>query len=156
MPLESGFEKWTCNGIGVMGQQLRLYAMNPRRLLQSRDDMGEQANLDLARVGETIAVGDIEIANHALAAFVDEKRVAEDAASIDGGVARQNFGVYVAQDHVSRTGAIPGKQASPELGLIVEQRTQVDGRKMPEIENFQTGSWCGSRAAAGVAAEIRV
>ena len=88
-------------------------------------------------LGKPRAVGDVEVANHSLTAFVDEERIAEDASAIDGSVARQNLRIDVAQNHLGRTGIVPGKQARPDLRLVFEQGTQIHGRKVPEVENLQ-------------------
>ena len=64
-----------------------------------------------------------QVADHALAALVDEERVADDAAALDRGIAGQDFGVDVAQDHLRRTAIVPGEQAAPRLDFLVEQRS---------------------------------
>src|SRR5947209_14972240 len=43
MTLESGLQKGTRNHIGVVGEKLRLDAMDARRLLQGFDDVSQQA-----------------------------------------------------------------------------------------------------------------
>src|SRR5579863_4113367 len=107
MALKPGIKKRLRNCIGVVCQQLSLNSMNAGRLLQGLDHMVEQAELNLPRVGEPAAVGHIEIADHSLAAFVDKKRVTEDAAAVDRGVSRQDLGVNIAQDHLCRAGIVP-------------------------------------------------
>jgi hypothetical protein len=44
------------------------------------------------------------------------------------------------------------------LRLVIEQGTQIQGRKMPEVENFQKGSSSGMRwrTAANAVAKFRV
>ena len=66
-----------------------------------------------AGIGKTAAVGDVQIANHSFATFVDEKTVTENAATIDGRISGENFRIHIAQNHLRRTGVIPGKQARP-------------------------------------------
>src|SRR5580700_5251443 len=98
--------------------------------------MRQQLDFHFARVGETSAVSHEKIAHHALAAFIHEKAVAEYAAAFDCGVSGKNFRVDVAQDHLRRPVVIPGEQTAPGPRLIVEQGTQVNRRKMPEVENL--------------------
>ena len=50
MTLKSGFKKRAGDSVGVVGQQLRLNAMDPRRLLQGLDHVSQQTNLYLAGV----------------------------------------------------------------------------------------------------------
>src|SRR5271165_1524397 len=96
-------------------------------------------------IRQASAVSDKEISDYALAAFVNEKCVAEDSSAIDGRVAGQNLGVHVAENHVGGPAVVPGKQPRPHADLVLQQRTQVDGRKMPEIENFHPRSWSIAR-----------
>src|ERR1035441_2655522 len=101
MPAEALLQEGLRTLSRVMRQQLRLHAMNARRLLQGFDDVGEQPFLDLvaARIAASVAhrvadrVADIfaakEVADHALALLVHKEGVAEDAAPLDGGVPRE-------------------------------------------------------------------
>src|ERR1700675_1731709 len=90
---------------GVVRQQLRLHAMDARRLLQGFDDVSEQAFFDLVTVGTTGSVADRvadrvaneEVADHALVLLIDKAGVAEDAAPLDRSIAGENFRVHVAE-----------------------------------------------------------
>src|SRR3954470_18745421 len=126
MALKSGFEEWPGDGIGIVCQQLRLHPVDPWRLLQRLDDMSQKFYLDQTGVRQEIALRDVKVADDPLAAFIDEKGVSEDAAAIDGGIAWQNLGIYVAQNHLRRTGVVPGEQPSPELRFVFEQWAQVN------------------------------
>src|SRR5271155_4576919 len=110
--------------------------MDSRRLLQSFDHMRQQLNFNLVRVRQPVAVGDEKIADHSLAAFVNEKAVTEDAAALDGCISWKDLRVDIAQDHLRRSVVIPGKQAGPGPRLIVKQGTQINGGKMSEVENL--------------------
>ena len=110
MALESLLEKRAGHTPGIMREQLRLHTVDAGRLLQRFNHVGQQAELNLSSVGKTAAVSDEQVANHALAAFIDEKRIAEDASTVDGGVAGQNLGIDVAQDHFRRPAVIPREQ----------------------------------------------
>src|SRR5882672_5774290 len=137
MPLEARFQEGPRNHIRLVSQQLRLDAMNSRRLLKGLDHMGQQVDFDLAGIGQTSSVGDVEVADHSLAAFVYKKRITKHAATVDGGVTRQDLRVDVAEDHFGRTGVVPGKQARPKLRLVIEKGAQIQGKKVPEVEDFQ-------------------
>src|SRR6266567_2027777 len=137
MPLESRLQKWPRYYIGFVRQELRLHSMNPRRLLQGLDDMREQPQFDLAGIGEAVAIGHVEVANHTLAALVHEERVTEDAPAIHGRISWQDFRVDIPQNHLRRSGIVPQEQPRPDQCLLVEQRTQVHRRKMPKVEDLQ-------------------
>src|SRR5258708_28573223 len=140
MPAEALLQKRTRDFSGVVRQQLRLDAMDAGRLLQGFDDVREQSFFDLVavRAATSVAdrVADEEIADNALILLIDKEGVAEDAAPLDGGIAREDFGVHVPEDHLRRGGVVPGKRAGPHGDLIFQQRWKVGGREMSEIENF--------------------
>src|SRR5450759_938891 len=116
--------------------------MNAGRLLQGFDDVGKQAFFDLVTVETAGAVADRvadrfankQVADHSLALLVDKEGVAEDAAALDGGVAGENLGIHVAQDHLGGGSVIPREQASPHGDLVFQQRPKVSGREVSEIE----------------------
>src|ERR1700722_231553 len=113
-------------------------------MLQGFDDMSQQAQLALGGIGNENAVLDKKVADHALAALVDEERITKDFAAFDGGVAGKDFRIDVAQDHLRRAAVIPREQARPNLCLVLQQGAQIGGGKMPEVENLQ-----GAPAKAG-------
>ncbi len=88
-------------------QQLRFDPVDPGRLLESFDHVGQQLEFDLARIWNTGAVRHEQIADHSLAAFIHEEAVAEDAATFDGGVSGKDFRVYIPQDHLRRSVIVP-------------------------------------------------
>src|ERR1700722_1085450 len=154
MTLKSRFQKRTGDGAGVMSQQLCFNAMDAGRLLQGFDDVSQQAQFHGTRIGKAAAVRDKEIADHSLAAFIDEKRIAEDFPAVNGGIAGKDFRIDVAQNHLRRAAVVPGEQARPYLRFLFQKRTQIRRGKMPEVENLQ-----GAPAMAvkrGTAARIRV
>src|ERR1700687_5414073 len=144
MAAEALLQKGARNFSSVVRQQLRLHAMDAGRLLQSFDDVSEQALFDLVPVGVASSVAgrvadrvpDKEVADDSLILLVNKKGVAENAATFDGRIAREDFGVHVPEDHLSRGGVVPGKRAAPHGDLIFQQRSKVGGREMSEIENF--------------------
>ena len=104
---------------GFVNQQLGFDAVNARRLLQGFDYVAEQLPFDIVGI-MLLAVADVEIADHAFAAFIDEERIAEDAAAIDGGIARKYFGVDITQNHVGGAVIIPAQQLRPGAGFVVQ------------------------------------
>src|SRR5271156_2602033 len=102
--------------------------------------MSQQLEFNLARVGKTVAVGHEQISDNPFAAFIHEEGVAENPSALDGGVAGKDLRVHVAQDHLLRTAVVPREQVGPDSRLVVEQRAQVHGGKVSEIENFHGGS----------------
>src|SRR5713226_4703475 len=86
MAAEALLQKGTRDFSGVVRQQLRLHAMDARRLLQGFDDVSEQAFFDLVTVETTGSVADRiadrvadeEVADNALILLVDKEGVAED------------------------------------------------------------------------------
>ena len=131
---------------GRVSQQLRLYPMDTGRLLQGLNDVLNHLRLDPGSVAATRR--DKQVAHHPFAAFVDEERIANNAASLHRGVARQDLRIHVAQDHFRRAAIIPTQQAAPCLNFFVEQRAQVGRREMPEIENLH-GSYLMRTAKYG-------
>src|SRR6266849_5372830 len=150
MAAEALLQKGTRDFSGVVRQQLRLHAMDARRLLQGFDDVSEQAFFDLVTVGTTGSVADRvadkEVADNALVLLVHKEGVAEDAAPLDGGIAGENFRVHVAEDHLSGGGIVPGKRAAPHGDLLFQQRAKVGGREVSEIENFHKKKVLGVRS----------
>src|SRR4029077_15750527 len=146
MPAEALLQKGTRDFSGGGRQQLRLHAMDAGRLLQGFDDVREQSFFALAAVRTATSVADRvadrlaneQIADDALILLIDKEGVAEDAAPLDGGIAREDFGVHVPEDHLRRGGVVPGKRAAPQGDLVFQQRSKVGGREMSEIENFHT------------------
>ena len=110
--------------------------MDAGRLLQRLDDMRKQSLLDLAPVRRSASIAHKQVADHALALLVNEKRVAEHAAALNGRIARQNLRVQISHNHLGRTGVVPGEQPRPHPDLILQQRPKVSRRKVSEIEDF--------------------
>src|SRR3954451_7660162 len=119
---------------------MRLDAMHTRRSLQSFQNMFEQRGFYLRR-GATGVMVDEQVADHALAALVDEEAESLYAPALDGGIAGQDLGVHVAQHHLGRAGVVPTERTHPLRRLLIKERPQVSRRKMPEIEDFQFQSW---------------
>src|SRR4029077_12916354 len=149
MAAEPLLQKGTRDFSGVMRQQLRLHAMDSRRLLQGFDDVGEQALFDLVPVGTAGSVADRvtdkEVADNALVLLVHKEGVTEDAAPLDGSIPGENFRVHVAEDHLGGGGVVPGKRVPPHGDLIFQQRSKVGGREVSEIENFHKKKVSGLR-----------
>src|ERR1700722_8906870 len=127
MALESLIEERPRDASGFVRQQLSFDTVNSRRLLQGLDHVRQQLYFDFASVWNAAAVGDEKIADHSLTSFIYEKAVAKNAAAIDGSISRKNFRVDIAQNHLGRSVVVPGKQAGPDMSLVVQQGTQVDG-----------------------------
>ena len=143
--LQEGARNFSC----VVRQQLRFDAMDPRGLLQGLNDVSQQPLFYLApvRLGRLRSIAHEEVSNHALALFVNEKGVSKNTAAFDGGVARQNFGIHVAQNHLGGNRIVPCEQSSPHGDLFVEQGLEVCRGEMSKIENFHTRSKEAGRAA---------
>src|SRR5262249_25540347 len=120
----------------VVCKQLRFYAMNARRLLQSLNHVGEQASLNVVGLREPFAVRDKQVSDHAFAAFVNEESITKDLAALDGGIARKDLGIHITQDHIRRTVVVPGKQTRPDVGFIVQQGAKVGRSEVPEVEDL--------------------
>src|SRR6266478_197980 len=99
------------------------------------------------RIGQPIAIGDEKVANHALTAFVDKEGVSHDSSPLDGSIARQDLGIHVTQNHLSRPAVVPGEHTRPFPDLVLEQGTQIGGREMPEVENLHLEAPEGFRLA---------
>src|SRR5260370_35900711 len=74
-----------------MQQQLRLCAVNTRGLLKSLDRVLQEPRFDIFSAGRIRPVSDEQIANDALARFVDKERIAQHPAPIHRRIARQNL-----------------------------------------------------------------
>ncbi len=118
----------------LMGQQLRFHAQNSGRGLQGFDDVFHHLQFDGSDICP--ARRDKKVAYYSFAAFIHKERIAYDAAPLDRGIARQNFGVHVTQNHLRRTAIVPGEEASPGFDFFVEKGTQVGRREVPEVENL--------------------
>src|SRR5258708_38697249 len=77
--------------------------------------------------------------------------MAEAESGVGGHVAWAVWTDGVTSILLPRTAVIPREQPCPNLRLVVEQRAQVNGRKMPEVENLQctpaqpAGKDCGGK-----------
>src|SRR4051812_44509739 len=98
--------------------------------------MLQQRAFDLLRLTARAMV-DEQIADHALAALVDEEAESLYSPVHHGGIAGQDLGVHVAQHHLSRARVVPTERAHPLGRLRIEERPQVSRREMPEVEDFQ-------------------
>jgi len=159
MALESLIEKRPGYTSGFVRQQLGFDAMNAGRLLQSLDHMGQQPDLYIASICGAPAVRDEKIADYPLAALINEKAVPENKAAFDRGVTGKDFRIDVAQNHFRRAGVVPREQVRPNSTFVIEQGTQIHGRKMPEVENLHEGSRkCGheTNQASLAMADVRV
>src|ERR1035438_4587688 len=136
MPAESLRKKGTGNFSRVVGQQLRFHTMDPGRLLQGFDDVREQPLFNLAPVGSSSSIAHKQVADHAIALLVHKKRIAKNVAALNRGIAGKNLGLHVAENHLGRLCVVPGKKASPERDLFLQQRSKIGGREMAEIEDF--------------------
>src|SRR5207248_6660178 len=58
------------------------------------------------------------------------------SSDLDCRVTRQNFGIHIAQDHVRGAAIVPRQHSRPDLNLVIKQGTQINRRKMSEIENL--------------------
>ena len=81
---------------------------------------------------------DKQIADHALAAFIDEEGISHHVAAFHCCITRQDLRIHVTQDHVRGVAVIPAKHAAPRLDLLIEQGAEVAGREMPEVENLHS------------------
>jgi hypothetical protein len=130
MPAKSLVQKRARQRPCLMYQQLSFDPVDSRRLLQGLDNVREQARLHDVRLGKALAIGDKQISNHPLAAFIHKKGVAKNAAAIHGGVTRQDLRIEIAEDHVRRTAIVPREQARPDLGFVVQQGAHINRGKM--------------------------
>src|SRR6266536_1304551 len=95
------------------------------------DGMAQQLGLDLiAAAGGTIGLFDEEVADDAFGALVNEIAVSAHASALDGGIARKNARIGIAQDHLDRGPVVPVQQALPDGGLLLHEGAQVRGGKM--------------------------
>jgi hypothetical protein len=136
MPAEALRQKRPCDFSRFVRQQLRLDAVNSRRLLQGLDDVTQKSFFHFASVKRLLAFADKEVADHALALLVNEKRVAEDPSAFDGRVTGKDLGIHVAKNHLGRTRVVPGKKTRPHGNLLLQQRAKVSSREVAEIEDF--------------------
>src|SRR5579862_1595410 len=111
--------------------------MNSGRLLQRLDNMSQEPHFDFASIGQAAAVRNVEVSDDSLVALIDKERIAENASAVDRRISWQNFRVNVAENHLRGARIVPREQALPKLGLVLQQRTQINGRKVPEVEYFQ-------------------
>src|SRR5262249_13376713 len=71
---------------------------------------------------------------HTLAAFIDEESVAADSLVVDRGVAGQDFRIDITEDHLRRRPVVPRHHPGPELAFTLQQRAQMVGVEVPEIQ----------------------
>jgi len=129
--LKPACQEWFRQFAGVVREQLRFYAMHARRLLQGFKNVLDEAEFESSSI---LAVwSDEEVADDAFAALIDEEAVADEAASFDCGISGQNLRIHISQDHVGRAAIVPRKLLSPLLDFLVEEGSQVRGRKVPEV-----------------------
>ena len=110
--------------------------MNSGRLLQCLNHVQQQTGLHFMRIRQPSRTGDEKIAYHAFAAFVDEKGVAHDSSPLDRGVAWQYLGIDVTQNHLRRTGVVPGEHTRPFPHLVLQQGTQIGRGEVSKVENL--------------------
>src|SRR5438128_11901087 len=110
MTLKALFQERPRHFSSLVHQQLRFYAMDAGGLLQSFDDVYQQSRLDFKLMRIATFMIDEQIPDYALISFVDEKRIPEQASTLQRGVARQDLRVNIAQDHIGRPCVIPGEQ----------------------------------------------
>ena len=131
---------------GLVRQQLRLDAVNAGRLLQRFDHVGQQPLFDFAAVQAASAIVHKQVADHALALFVDKKGVTANTAALDGRVTGKDLGVHVTQNHLRRAGIIPGQFARPRGDFLLQERAKVGGGEVAEIEDFHKNRSSGLRS----------
>ena len=122
MTAEALLQEWPDDLAGLMRQQLRLHAMDAGRLLQRLDDMRKQSLLNLAPVRRPASIADEQVADHALALLINEKRVAENTPALNRRIARQSSIQY--QISQARSGVVRRQRANliPTAAAEVSQK----------------------------------
>ena len=136
MTLEALFQKRSGYDSRFMHQELGFNAVDSGGLLQGLNHVSKQPLLDLMPVRRPASIGHEQIADHAFATFVNKERIAENAATLNRGISGEDLGVHVAQDHIRRAAVVPREQSRPRPSLIFQKGTQVDRRKVPQVENL--------------------
>jgi hypothetical protein len=124
-PFLSGLrQKGLAQHAGFMRQKLCLNALYPGRLLQRADHVHGQAVFHGVAFKADRIVG-VQIADHALTAFIDKKRVTANVSIFHGGITGQDFGIDITEDHLGGRPVIPGHHLRPQKRLPLQQWTQV-------------------------------
>ena len=107
----------------------------PRQVVNELKEARERVRK--ARSATMPGIGKVQLVMKAIkCSFVDKEGISKNLPAFDGCISRQDFRINVAQNHVGGTRVVPGEQARPDLGFIVQQWAQIDGRKVPEVENL--------------------
>src|ERR1700730_8233678 len=104
--------------------------MDAGRLLKGLNYMDGQQALDCIILQPDALVGK-QVSNYAFAALIDKEGVSTHTSILHRGVTRKDFGINVAKDHLRRRTVVPGHQLSPNLGLALQQGTQVLRTEVP-------------------------
>src|ERR1044071_8573200 len=127
---EAFSQKWLAQHAGFMRQKLRFNALYAGRLLQRVDYVhGQPVFYRVAWDADGI-VG-VKIADDAFAAFIDKKRVAANMPVFHGGIAGQDLGIDIAEDHLGRGSVVPRHHLRPQKGLSLQQGTEVVRAEVP-------------------------
>ena len=121
------------DGFSAEIHQLRLDPTDAGRGPQGFHDVRHQADLGRA-VAERLT--DKGVADQPLVVFRDEKAITDHALRCDGRVSAERAGVNKTQDQRSGVRIIPLEAVLPELLLLREQRFQIPGTKLAQVEDF--------------------
>src|ERR1700733_13336140 len=133
MPAEALRQKRPRDLASFVRQQLRLDAMDARRLLQRLNDVGEKPFLNFEAIKRATSIANKQVADHSLALLVNKKRIAENTAALDGSITGKNLRLHIAENHLGRLTVIPRQQASPRRDLFFEKRPEVGRGEVAKV-----------------------
>src|ERR1700722_44191 len=98
--------------------------------------MTQQSLSDLQRVLRIVRDG-VDIANDNFVPLVHAKRKPANPPPIQSYKAGENAGIQVLQQEVTGTLVVPAQSPLPDACLVLQHRTQLTSRKVPEIKDFE-------------------
>jgi hypothetical protein len=128
---------------GVEEQHLSLDAFDMGGVAEHLQHVGQQEASDLDIAHERVADGE-GVANDGLVALEDAERVAADTAAVEGDEAGEDAGFEVFEEELGGAVVVPTEALAPDLGFALQQRAELPGGEMPEVENL---GLCGDRKA---------
>ena len=121
-----------------MEEQLRLDAIDARRVGEQFDEVLEEAKLNFGRGMRTAAAGHREgVADNRFVFLINSEYVAGGAAVLDGDVAGKNARVEILEEQISGGAIIPSQALVPKADLLIEHRTQRVRREVAKVEDLE-------------------
>jgi hypothetical protein len=133
--VEAAAEEGCGEGSCGKHEELGLGAVDAGGSLEGLEEVIEEDVAD--GIGDSFGfVEGVDVADDGFVGFEDTEGVAEDAVVVEGDESGEDAAVDVIEQEIGCAGVVPLEAAVPALGFIAEERAELSGVEVAEIQNF--------------------